>query len=218
MRVSTKSITQEELEEKKAAAEESHELVEGTKIKVLKANVGKSGVNVEYWKTAVRYFPNKDGELELRSFENGGKEAIPFLPHPDLILAFELFRPHLILICQQKEGYNTYGQLIEPSTFESYEGEEKDNPLNKFKVTGFAISDAGDGVTLTGHRSLRGKQILPLVAKADFHGGEDAYEFGEELYVVTKNAAYQAELYYHGKYAPDSQLKIDYDDAASDME
>ena len=88
MRVSTKSITQEELEEKKAAAEESHELVEGTKIKVLKANVGKSGVNVEYWKTAVRYFPNKDGELELISFENGGKEAIPFLPHPDLILAF----------------------------------------------------------------------------------------------------------------------------------
>jgi hypothetical protein len=216
--MSTKTITKEELDEKIEAAAESHELKEGTVIKILKAALTKGGVNVEYWKTVTRMFPDANGKEDLRQFDNGGKEAVPFLPHPDLIHAFDLFRSHLILICQQKEAYNAYGELIEPSEFEHFQGEYKDNPLNRFKVTGFAISDAGDSVTLTGHRYLRGKATLPLTAVADFHGGDDAYEFGEELYIVTKNAAHQVHQYYHGKYAPDSQYSMDFEEAASDME
>jgi hypothetical protein len=215
--MTTKTITKEQLQDKIEAAEEAHELKEGTKIKVLKASLGKAGVNLEYWKTVTRPFPDANSNLELREFDNGGKEQIPFLPHPDFMLAMDLFRSHLILICQQKEAYDTYGNLIEPSTFEGFEGEDYDNPLNRFKVTGFAISDAGDGITLTGFRKLRGKATLPLTAKADFHGGEDAYEFGEELYHVTKHATSEALKYYNGHYAPDSQYALDFDEA-SDME
>jgi len=218
MRVSTKSITQDELEEKKAAAEESHELKAGTKIKITKASLGKGGVNVEYIKVVTRDFANANGVVELREFENTGKEPIPFLPHPDLYYAFDLLRCHLIIACMQKEAYDMHGNFIEPSAFENYEGEDRDNPLNRFKVTGFAINDAETGVTLTGHRYTRGKGMLPLSQPAEFFGDQDAYEFGDELYRVVKHCAQEVLAYYNGKYAPDSQYAMDFDDAASDLE
>jgi hypothetical protein len=215
---STKSITKEELNDKIEAAEESHELVAGTKIKITKASLGKSGVNVEYWKVITREFANIKGELELRQYENPGKEPIPFLPHPDLYHAFDLLRSHLLLACQQKEAYDTYGDLITPITFESFVGEDYDNPLNRFKVTGFAINDSETGVTLTGHRYTRGKGKLPLEQYADFHGGKDAYEFGDELYHVIKHVRSEVLAYYQGKVAPDNQYSLEFDEAGSDME
>lgn len=215
---STKSISKEELQEKKDAAEDAKELKAGTKIKITKASLGKSGVNVEYWKVITREFPNIKGEMELRQYENPGKESIPFLPHDDLHIAFNLLRTHLLLACQQKEAYDAYGDLISPVTFESFQGEDYDNPLNRFKVTGFAVNDSETGVTLTGYRMTRGKGKLPLEQYADFHGGEDAYEFGEELYHVIKHACQEVLLYYNGKLAPDTQYALDFDDAASDME
>jgi hypothetical protein len=215
---STKSITKEELNDKIEAAEESHELVAGTKIKVSKASLGKSGVNVEYWKVVTREFPNVKGDLELRQYENPGKENLPFLPHPDLHHAFDLLRVHLMIACQQKEAYDTYGDLISPITFESFKGEDYENPLSRFKVTGFAINDSDTGVTLTGHCYTRGKGKLPLEQYADFHGGEDAYEFGDELYHCIKHARSEVLAYYLGKVAPDNQYSLDFEDAASDME
>lgn len=214
----TKSISKEELNEKIEAAEEAHELKAGTKIKITEAAVGKSGVNVKYWKVVTRDFANIKGDLELREFENPGAEKLPFLPHPDLHYAFDLLRSHLIIACQQKEAYNTYSELISPATFESFDGEDQDNPLNRFKVTGFAINDSETGVTITGHKRTRGNSTLPLSQYADFFGGEDAYEFGDELYHCIKHARNEVLLYYNGKVAPDSQYSLDFDEAASDME
>lgn len=214
----TKSITKEELEEKKAAAEEAHELKEGVKVKITEATVGKSGVNVKYWKVVTRPFANIKGDMELREFENSGAEKLPFLPHPDLLLAFDLLRSHLLIACQQKEAYDAYGELISPVTFESFNGEEIDNPLSRFKVTGFAVNESETGVTLTGHKRTRGSATLPLSQYADFFGGEDAYEFGDELYHCIKHARNEVLLYYNGKVAPDSQYSLDFDEAASDME
>lgn len=216
--MSTKSITKEELQDKIDAAEESHELKAGVRMKILKASLGKGGVNVEYIKVVTRDFANANGVVELREFENPGKEPIPFLPHPDLYLAFDLLRPHLLLACMQREAYDAYGDLISPMTFESYVGESNDNPLNRYKVTGFEVNDSETGVTLIGHRYNRGKATLPLKQYADFHGGEDAYEFGEELYHVIKHACSEVLAYYNGKFAPDSQYSMDFDEAASDME
>ncbi|TDQ12212.1 hypothetical protein [Pedobacter metabolipauper] len=214
----TKSITSEELEAKKAVAEEAHELKAGTKVKIVEASLGKSGINLKYWKVVTRDFENIKGEMELREFENPGAEKMPFLPHPDLLLAFDLLRPHLLLACQQKEAYDAYGDLISPVTFESFVGEDQDNPLSRFKVTGFAINDSETGVTLTGLRFTRGSATLPLSQYLDFHGGENAYEFGDEAYHVIKHARNEVLLYYNGKIAPDSQYSLDFDDAASDME
>jgi hypothetical protein len=214
----TKSISKEELNEKIEAAEEAHELMAGTKVKINEATVGKAGVSVKYWKVVTRDFANANGQIELREFENPGQEKLPFLPHPDLLLAFDLLRSHLIIACQQKEAYDAYGELISPLTFESYQGEEADNPLNKFKVTGFAINDSETGVTLTGNKRTRGSASLPLSQYADFFGGEDAYEFGDELYHCIKHARNEVLLYYNGKVAPDSQYSLDFDEAASDME
>lgn len=214
----TKSITQEELDEKKAAAEEAHELKEGTKVKVTEASLSKGGVNVKYWKVVTRPFANANGVVELREFENSGAEKLPFLPHEDLLLAFDLLRSHLIIACQQKEAYDAYGSFISPATFESFDGEDQDNPLTRFKVTGFAINDAETGVALTGHKKTRGSATLPLSQYADFFGGEDAYEFGDELYHCIKHVRHEVHLYYNGKVAPDAQYSLDFDDAASDME
>lgn len=218
MRVSTKSITKEELNDKIEAAEEAHELKAGTRYKVTEASMGKSGINLKYWKIVTRDFENAKGEMELREFENPGAEKLPFLPHNDLILAFELLRSHLLLACQQKEGYDAYGALISPITFESFSGEENDNPLNKFRVTGFAINDNETGVTLTGHRYTRGGATLALSQYVDFHGGVDAYEFGDEVYHVIKHVRAEVLAYYQGKIAPDSQYSLDFDEAAAEME
>lgn len=216
--MSTKTITKEELHEKIEAAAESHELKAGIRMKITKASLGKNGVNVSYNKVITRDFQNIKGDLELREFENPGTEKLPFLPHPDLNLAFDLLRTHLILMCMQREAYDMHGALISPVTFESFVGEEGDNPLNRFKVTGFEVNESETGVTLTGHRYTRGKATLPLSQYADFHGGLDAYEFGEELYHVIKHACSEVLAYYNGKLAPDSQYSLDFEDAASDME
>lgn len=214
---STKSITKEELQDKIEAAEEAHELVAGTVIKIHEASLGKNGVTVGYSKVVTREFPDINGNLELRQYENPGKEAIPFLPHDDLKLAFDLLRSHLILACMQKEAYDAYGDLISPMTFESYKGDDKLNPLNRFKVTAFKINDSETAVTLSGHRYTRGKGVLPLSQTVEFHGGLDAYEFGDELYHCIKHARQEVLAYYHGKLAPDSQYSMDFDEAASDM-
>lgn len=216
--MSIKSISKEVLQDKIDAAEESHELKAGTRIKITEASMGKSGVNLKYWKVVTRDFANIKGDFELREFENPGAEKLPFLPHPDLVLAFDLLRVHLLLSCLQKEAYDAYGQLIAPMTFESFNGEDNDNPLNRFKVTGFAINDSETGVNLTGVKYIRGNATLPLSQYADFHGGENAYEFGDELYHVIKHVRNEVLLYYNGKVAPDSQYSLDFDDAASDME
>ena len=215
---STKSITKEELNDKIEAAEEAHELKAGTRIKIMKATLGKNGVNVSYNKVITRDFANINGNLELREYENGGTEKLPFLPHDDLRLAFDLLRPHLLIACMQKEAYDAYGDLISPVTFESYVGEDNDNPLNRYKVTGFEVNDSETGVTLIGHRFNRGKATLPLSQYADFHGGDDAYEFGTELYHLIKHACSEVLAYYNGKLAPDNQYSMDFDDAASDLE
>lgn len=214
----TKSITKEELQEKIDAAEEAHELKAGTRYKITEASMGKAGVNLKYWKVVTRDFENANGQTELREFENSGAEKLPFLPHPDLLLAFDLLRSHLIIACQQKEAYDAYGDLIAPVTFESFKGEDGDNPLNRFKVTGFAINDSETGVTLSGLRFTRGSATLPLSQYLDFHGGENAYEFGDEVYHVIKHVRNEVLAYYHGKIAPDSQYSLDFEDAASDME
>ena len=215
---STKSITKEELQGKIEAAEESHELKAGTKIKILEASLGKAGVNLKYWKTVTRDFANKDGDLELREFDSSGTEKMPFLPHNDLVQGFDLLRCHLMIACMQKEAYDAYGEFISPMTFESYTGPENDNPLNRFKVTAFAINDSETGVTLTGHRYTRGKSTLPLSQYVDFAGGIDGYEFGDEVYHVIKHVRSEALAYYHGKIAPDSQYSMEFDEAASDMD
>lgn len=215
--MSTKTITKEVLQDKIEAAEEARELKEGVRYKITEASMGKAGVNLKYWKVVTRHFENAKGEMELREFENPGVEKLPFLPHTDLILAFELLRPHLLIACMQKEAYDAYGQLIAPVTFESYNGEELDNPLNRFKVTGFAINDSETGVTLTGHRYTRGSSTLPLSQYLDFHGGVNAYEYGDEVYHIIKHVRSEVLNYYNGKIAPDSQYSI-FEDASSDME
>ncbi|WP_231489874.1 hypothetical protein [Pedobacter sp. Leaf170] len=203
----TKTISKEELEEKKAAAAESYELKAGTQIRILKVGVGKVGLNLEIEKAVTRMFANAEGVEELRTFTNLAKEPMAFLPHHDFNLALELLRSHLIILCEQKESFDIHGRVLSPQELDNFE--EKDSPLAKVKVTGFDIS-SGYGIIITGAKIIRGKQVLSLsTGLVHFEGfDEDFYEFGDELLHVAKHAMKEAELYYNGKYMPDAQMKI----------
>ncbi|MDQ7947657.1 MAG: hypothetical protein AAGB30_11180 [Pedobacter sp.] len=210
-----KTITADELEEKKEAAEAAREIKEGIKIRVLSARFNKVGLDIEVEKTVTRPFPGRNGELELREFSNLEKSKFIFMPHEDLRLAFDLLRSHLLIITEQKESFDAYGETISPQSLDSME--EDVSPLAKIKVFGFNAS-SGYSVEIVGSKIIRGKHTLGLATPPTFFEGyeEDFYEYGDELKHVVMHAIKEVELYYHGKYAPDSQLSLDFEDDSTE--
>lgn len=207
----TKSISVDELEEKKEAAAEAAEMKEGTIIRILSVKFNKVGLDIDFEKAVTRPFPNKDGELELRTFINKGKEKFAYMPHEDLRIAFDLFRAHLMIITQEREAYDSYGEVISPQTLDNIE--EDESPLANVKVYGFNVS-SGYSIEIFGSRLIRGKHVKPLATPPTFFDGydEEHYEFGDELAHVAKHAVDEVLLYYHGKYAQDAQMSLDFNE------
>lgn len=215
--MATKTISKEELEEKKAAAAESHELKAGTKIRVLKVSLNKSGLNMEVEKTITRMFPNSEGVEELRPFTHVAKEPFPFIPHNDFMLALDLLRSHLIIILEQRESFEPSGRIMSPQELDNFD--EETSPLAKVKVSGFDIS-SGYGIIISGTKIIRGKKVMPLSTPLTYFDGydEEHYEFGDELMHVAMHAMKEAELYYNGKYMPDAQTKMEFNEEESEEE
>lgn len=211
-------MTREILDEKIAIAEESHELKAGTKIRILKVAKNKVGLTLEVEKTVCRMFKNANEVEELREFSNISKEVMMFIPHNDLMLGFDLLRSHLLIITEQREAFDQFGNIIEPSVLDNYDGEfEELNPLEKVKVNSFDLS-SGYGISITGTKLLKGKKVLPLSTdKTYFEGYEDdEYMFGDELKHVALHLHDEVLAYYNGKYMPDAQTMMEFPEETDD--
>lgn len=206
----TITISADELEEKIEAANDAKELKEGTRIKILGAQVKKIGLVILLEKIVCRNFANRDGKLELREFTSTAKETHEFLIHDDLKLAFDLLRSHLLIITEQKESFDAYNEVVSPQVLDNMD--EKESPLGKVKVLGFDNSDYYR-VSINGTKQIRGKQLLSLSTPQTYFEGfeDDHYEFGDELFHVVQHLKQEIELFYNGKYAPDSQLALEFD-------
>lgn len=138
------------------------------------------------------------------------------LIHPDLRAAFDRLKPHLVLICEQKED-----QLIKDSLYIAQIGSESSSLddfdvqlLDHVDVSGFVISGSNEhlGVTLIGSKSV---DCGTLNLISPFTKYESDYKHGLDLAEAIQACVYEVEQYlFEGKcaIAEPTQLEIEFND------
>lgn len=124
--------------------------------------------------------------------------------HEDLKAAFDNLRRHLIALCEMGK----YADV------ENDEQEKARLKLDLYKVVSFVLSGEDDhrGVTLVGHKTLKRKKLLQLVAShTKFDLDKTDYEFAEDLYNAVMNASAEVISYITGeKKGVNPQAEFDY--------
>lgn len=121
------------------------------------------------------------------------------LVHPDLEAAFQKLIPHLLVICDLREG-DVIGTGKNKYAIDAVPAEH----YAKFGVTSFSIGGGsdGEGVTITGNKKLNSSQVLNL--NTPFQKYEDElseYKYGSELADAVQGCIYEVEQYLAGKCA-----------------
>lgn len=134
--------------------------------------------------------------------------------HDDLRNAFSSLVPHFALICEEIEEKTAQKAIENPD-----EVLEEENPLLKYKVSGFSIGGTGDGegVTISGSKRLENGSIVNF--NTPFLKFEEAkeYQFMEELVNAIDNLKSEVYEYLEGKQAPSKQLGMFEEDEESSI-
>jgi hypothetical protein len=130
------------------------------------------------------------------------------LIHEDLRAAFNKLKPHLVLICDQKE--DTVIRLHTVGRDGSLEDQELIDDLQMIGITGYVIggSDENEGVTLIGSKKSD-LGTLNLISPFTKYAGD--YKNGNELASVIEACNYEVEQYlFQGKCAV-KQMELPFD-------
>ena len=170
-----------------------------SKVKLIKTG----GVLVQFEQTINIKIDQQDVE-QIADVPYTGKN----IPHPDLLYAFKLLRPHLAILCQQLDGRENHIRKIE----------EDEDFMSNFNVTGISIGGSGEheGATIFGTKKIK-RGVLNLVAPfTKFFDEIDPYENVDEFSHLVTHTLNEAELYIEGKIAPNAQTAIDFDGSGDD--
>jgi len=119
------------------------------------------------------------------------------LIHEDLRAAFNKLKPHLVLICDQKEDRQIKAFIENGNSLEEFDLDE----LPDISITGYVIGGDGEheGVTLIGQKSTD-LGVLNLISPFTKYQGE--YDHGEDLAIVIDQCNFEVEQYlFKGKCA-----------------
>lgn len=125
--------------------------------------------------------------------------------HDDLRDAFHSLTPHFALICEEIDEKTAQEAIENPD-----EVLEEENPLLKYKVSGFSIGGYADneGATISGSKRLENGRVVnfntPFLKFEDSH----EYQFMEELVSAINHLKSEVYEYLEGKQAPSKQLEI----------
>ena len=130
------------------------------------------------------------------------------LIHPDLQKSFDDLRPHLIMICDQKEDSSVI-RIMQSAENEIAPDEIDLRAIDLYNVTGFVIGgEDRDGVTLIGQKSLDTK-VLNLIAPFTKYA---EYNYGSELSLAVEACIHEVEQYlFNGKCAV-KQMELPFDE------
>lgn len=123
--------------------------------------------------------------------------------HDDLKAKLETFRVHMVMIL----GYVDEKKIKVPIT-------EFTSPIiDSFKVTQVTAGGAGEGVTITGIRTVY-KRSCPLNAPfTKFYEEGDGYNFGADLQIAWDDLINECLLYISGKHGVGKQTELDFEGA-----
>ncbi|MBB4036597.1 hypothetical protein GGR21_002503 [Dysgonomonas hofstadii] len=110
----------------------------------------------------------------------------PQIIHPDLQLAFDKLKAHVVCVCEMPEMNN-----IDESNLDTIHEE-----LKNIVVTGFSIggSDESAGVSIVAQRLLKGSKVLPVNMPFTQYESED-YPFSSELQLAVEACEYEVKEY-----------------------
>jgi len=132
--------------------------------------------------------------------------------HDDLRNAFSALNPHFALICEEVSENIVEHAIEHPDAILA-----EDNPLRKYKVSGFSIGGTGDGegVTISGSKTLESGNVVSF--NTPFLKFEDAhhYKFMQELVEAIDELKSEVYEYLEGKQAPAKQMAMFEEEEAS---
>lgn len=143
--------------------------------------------------------------LKERDVENKIDASSDAPIHVDLRNAFKKLIPHFALILEEISQ-----EVAETAMFQEIEYEEDQDPLEKYFVTGIAISGTIDseGVVISGSKMLKSGDVVSF--PTPFMKWDDKYVFMSELTELIEELKQEVLEYLDGKQAPKAQIEMSF--------
>lgn len=148
----------------------------------------------------LEYSVTTGGEGDDKSTTNDYVATLRRRVHPDMVEALASLRKHVVELCELGE-YPTFDDIPE-------------RLLGAIEVTGISIGGSGEheGVTIIAKRKLRNNRILNLVTPfTKFEDEHSPYKYELDLSCCVGVVVDEARQYLNGKFAPDAQIKMEFE-------
>lgn len=129
--------------------------------------------------------------------------------HKDLRKAMEALTPHLSIITEQREAYNTTLNTLKTQKITD-EGEN--NIYKRLTVDGISFSNNEKRVSLSGTRLLMKAGVISLSSPTVNLEDDEDYQYNNELDIDIEAVKYEAKAYIEEKKWGVKQAEIDFND------
>lgn len=153
----------------------------------------------------------KQGTLNV-TYKNGDGDIISFaganVIHKDLKQAMQALVPHIAIITEQREAYNTTLSTLKAQSI----ADDGDNVYKRMSVDTMSFSDGERKVALGGCRILGKGGVITVTAPTISLEDSDSYDYNNELDIDIEAVKYEAKEYIEQRKWGVKQAEIDFND------
>jgi hypothetical protein len=153
----------------------------------------------------------KQGTLNV-TYKNGDGDIISFaganVIHKDLKQAMQALVPHIAIITEQREAYNTTLSTLKAQSI----ADDGDNVYKRMSVDTLSFSDSERKVSLGGCRILGKGGVITVTAPTISLEDSDSYEHNNDLDIDIEAVKYEAKEYIEQRKWGVKQAEIDFND------
>lgn len=147
------------------------------------------------------------------TYKNGDGDIVQVaganVVHKDLRKAMEALIPHLGIITEQREAYNTTLKALQA---QSIKDEGADNIYKRMTVDGLSFSNSERRVSLTGSRILMKNGVISLTTPNIDLEESDDYMYNDDLSLDIDAVKFEVKAYLEEKKWGVKQAEIDFKD------
>lgn len=153
----------------------------------------------------------KQGTLNV-TYKNGDGDIISFaganVIHKDLKQAMQALVPHIAIITEQREAYNTTLSTLKAQSI----ADDGDNVYKRMSVDTLSFSDGERKVSLGGCRILGKGGVITVTAPTISLEDSDSYDYNNDLDIDIEAVKYEAKEYIEQRKWGVKQAEIDFND------
>lgn len=153
----------------------------------------------------------KQGTLNV-TYKNGDGDIISFaganVIHKDLKQAMQALVPHIAIITEQREAYNTTLSTLKAQSI----ADDGDNVYKRMSVDTLSFSDGERKVSLGGCRILGKGGVITVTAPTISLEDSDNYDYNNDLDIDIEAVKYEAKEYIEQRKWGVKQAEIDFND------